>query len=636
MPFMHAHEAPVGDPFGLGGKFRYSAADGVWEDPGAPAFDYSDGEREESYLLHALAEARDLSCASDELPRYIRDWPSEYHLSPLRQNLLRGLRCGPTERILEVGSGAGAITRLLGETGASVLAVEGSPRRARLTRLRCRDLENVHVLNTHLQRLASPGGFDVATLIGVLEYAPRFFPGPEPALACLRHVRGLLKEGGALVIAIENRLGLKYWNGCTEDHTNGSFDSQHDLYAPGSAQTWGRGELCALLREAGLHGVEFNFPFPDYKLPRVLVSARALARSGFDAPAIFAPHASRDYLHAAAPMMSEQLVWPVLARNGLAGELANSFLVVASKGEPRRMWICGDWLARSFAAERRAAFRTQTVFRDEDDGIVVHRSLLCRAEAPPGPLRHRGAERGGYRSGRVYAARLARLVFENDAHERYLEYFARYAAYLAPATLRRAPDDRGFASFLPGDYFDCIPVNLIEDEDGRLQRFDQEWQFRDSLPLGYVLFRAVLHDVPRLRYLPDHRLFGGAANLGEFLRAVLERSGFPLGDAQYEWCIGTEQQVLEQVLTNGDRRNVRDELAAPLAATFPPLLDPLRARDGLARAAKQADLFAALESRLAQSEARVRLFEQSYSLKLGRALTGAFRPLRRLRPGRAR
>jgi SAM-dependent methyltransferase len=631
MQRMYAGETAVGDPFDLGANYRYSSAERIWEDPDAPAFDYSDGEQEEEYLLRVLGEARDLSCGSDELPRYVRDWASEYHLSPLRPNLLRGLRCGPSERILEVGSGAGAITRFLGETGAAVLALEGSPRRARLTRRRCRDLDNVQVLNTNLQRLRSPAAFDVVTLIGVLEYAPRYFAGPDPALRCLRHVRELLKEGGALVIAIENRLGLKYWNGCTEDHTNRTFDSQHDRYASGGVQTWGRGELCALLREAGLHGIEFNYPFPDYKLPRALVSAKGLTRTGFDAAAIFAPHASRDYLRAPAPMMSEQLLWPVLARNGLAGDLANSFLVVASKGEPRRMWICGDWLARSFAAERQAAFRTQTVFREEDDGIAVHRSLLCRTPAPQGPLQHVGAGRRAYRPGTVYASRLARLVFEDDAHQRYLEYLGRYLGFLEPVVVERTPDARGFARFVSGDFFDCLPVNLLEDHEGGLHRFNQEWNYTEPLPLGYLLFRAVIHDVPRLRYLPHHHLFGGAASMGEFLCQVLERVGLPLSRAQYDWCVEAEQRVLEQVLASGGRRDVRRELDDAIATAFPPLLDPLAARDALAHSAEQGRRIVELERLLADSEARHGFVENSATLKLGRALTRALRTLRHLR-----
>lgn len=627
---MGADNSGIADPFALAGRYRYAPAAGIWEDPQSPAFDYSDGEREEEYLQRVFSETRDLSCASDELTRHVRDWASEYHLSPLRANLLRGLRCGTNERILEVGSGAGAITRFLGETGATVLALEGSPRRARLTRQRCRDLGNVQVLNTNLQRFASPGAFDMVTLIGVLEYAPRYFEGPDPVQRCLRHVRNLLTDGGALVIAIENRLGLKYWNGCTEDHTNRLFDSQQDLYAPGGVQTWGRGELCAMLRAAGLHGIEFSFPFPDYKLPRVLVSAKGLTRKDFDAAALIAPLASRDYLRAPVPMMSEHLLWPVLARNGLAGELSNSFLVVASKGEPRRMWLCGDWLARSFSDDRRAAYRTQTVFREEDDGLVVHRSLLCGTAAPPGPLQHCGTGRCAYRPGKAYSARLAGLPFQEGAHERYLAYFARYAGFLEPFTIARTPDALGFTRFVPGDFFDSIPVNLIEDDEGRLHRLDREWKFLEPLPLGYLLFRAVLRDVPRLRYLPDHRLFGGAANLGEFLRRVLERIGIPLNGTQYDWCVRTEQRVLEQVLINGDRRNVRDELTAPLAAVFPPLLDPLAAREALAHAEDLTGRVVELKARLADSEARRTLLERSTSLKLGRALTGALRPLRRL------
>ena len=41
----------------------------------------------------------------------------------------------------------------------------------------------------------------------------------------LRRIAGHLAPGGKLVIAIENRLGLKYWAGCTEDHVGKYFES---------------------------------------------------------------------------------------------------------------------------------------------------------------------------------------------------------------------------------------------------------------------------------------------------------------------------------------------------------------------------------------------------------------------------
>jgi len=93
--------------------------------------DYADGA--EDRLLEILGQADDLSSLSDELAAQINDWPTRYHLARERSNLLRPLQIAAGLRVLEIGAGTGAISRYLGETGASVVALEGSLPRARAT-----------------------------------------------------------------------------------------------------------------------------------------------------------------------------------------------------------------------------------------------------------------------------------------------------------------------------------------------------------------------------------------------------------------------------------------------------------------------------------------------------------------------
>ena len=65
----------------------------------------------------------------------------------------------------------GAITRVLGESGAEVLALGGTLRRAEAARARTRDLENVEVLFENFKDFETNLKFDVITLVGVLAYA---------------------------------------------------------------------------------------------------------------------------------------------------------------------------------------------------------------------------------------------------------------------------------------------------------------------------------------------------------------------------------------------------------------------------------------------------------------------------------
>jgi hypothetical protein len=108
-------------------------------------FDYSDPDESERYLEAVIRASADRSFGSDELARHIRDWPSYYHLTARRGDLLRPFPSLLFGSVLEVGAGCGAITRFLGENAPSVVAVEGSARRARITAARCAGLPNVSV-----------------------------------------------------------------------------------------------------------------------------------------------------------------------------------------------------------------------------------------------------------------------------------------------------------------------------------------------------------------------------------------------------------------------------------------------------------------------------------------------------------
>ena len=92
----------------------HQVSSGVWIKDSDASFDYSDGEEAESYVAQSIAQVRDRGSLSIELASKIRDWSSEYHLSPLRSNLLRALNLDSRGPVLEIGAGCGAIPRDLG------------------------------------------------------------------------------------------------------------------------------------------------------------------------------------------------------------------------------------------------------------------------------------------------------------------------------------------------------------------------------------------------------------------------------------------------------------------------------------------------------------------------------------------
>lgn len=166
--------------------YRFRDDANIWVKPDEQSIGYSDGDAVEEKILSAIENAEDISLYSAELVKQQNDWPSRYHLSADRVNVLRPFAQSLAgAAVLELGCGCGAITRYLGELGAQVVAVEGSQRRAQIAASRCRDLENVSVVADRLQDLPFEKSFDVVTLIGVLEYSRVYVESVDPIQAVL-------------------------------------------------------------------------------------------------------------------------------------------------------------------------------------------------------------------------------------------------------------------------------------------------------------------------------------------------------------------------------------------------------------------------------------------------------------------
>src|SRR5210317_759869 len=86
----------------------------VWQRQEYKGIPYSDGDDVERRLKKIIQGAADVSVTSVELIGHCTDWPTRYHLSSQRANLLRPFEEQLVgKQILEIGAGCGAITRYL-------------------------------------------------------------------------------------------------------------------------------------------------------------------------------------------------------------------------------------------------------------------------------------------------------------------------------------------------------------------------------------------------------------------------------------------------------------------------------------------------------------------------------------------
>ncbi len=516
----------------------------VWLRQDAASLSYSDGSEVENRMLSILKNTEDVSTLSPQLANAIRDWPTEYHFSSARHNLLRPFAIGPRQRVLELGSGCGALTRYLGESGATVVAVEGSLPRAGITAERCRDLPNVSVYCDDLMAFEAEGSFDYVLLIGVLEWTPVFMAGDEPVGRTLSVAARYLAEDGTLLLAIENRLGLKYFNGCAEDHIGIPYFGIHDLYGRGTPVTFGRAQISTYLRAAGFQEQEFFHPFPDYKLPGLILSEAGSKDVRLRQADLLLPYAGWGCQETYHRAFDEALVWQSIAANGLMGEFSNSFLIRARKSVSSPV----DWLVKAYGrTQRHTAFLTESTITPGDGGSleVTKRSLYPDVSTPIGLFRQ-VLEDSTYLHGRLLEGDIRRAFAQGADIDDLAVPFLPWIAFLRH---HEAPCTEGIPC-LPGHFVDCVPANLIVGEDGELHFIDREWICVQPVPLAWVTIRGIM--IASRSCLDNSALAGMSCR--SFIEVIASRAGLIFSEADYvaasamearfhEFCYGAEKVV---------------------------------------------------------------------------------------------
>ena len=280
---------------------------------------YSDGDIEDEILNIVKTNSEFMNILAKDIR-----WPILYHLSPQRRNLLEWYNFNKRCNLLEIGAGCGALTGLFCEKVDRVVAVELSRRRAEIIAQRHKDKSNLEIIVGNFNDIKLDEKFDYITLIGVLEYAAQYTQSGKPHGDFLKKINNCLKPGGVVIIAIENRFGLKYWAGAGEDHSGKIFDSLEDYIDTEGVVTFSKDELTKLLQDAGYTRVEFFYPVPDYKMPKQLFSDDKLPFSGeLGLIGTCFPAYDKERV----TLFNEKLVYNNLIKNNKFDFFANSFLL---------------------------------------------------------------------------------------------------------------------------------------------------------------------------------------------------------------------------------------------------------------------------------------------------------------------
>lgn len=422
-----------------------------------------------------------------------KNWPILYHLSPMRENIVDWIPMKKSDKVLEVGSGCGAITGLLSRKSDSVTCVELSIKRSLINAYRHSECENVtiHVGNFKEIEPDLPKDFDYICLIGVFEYGQSYIGGEHPYQDFLNILLPHLKEGGRIIIAIENRYGMKYFAGCKEDHLGTYFSGIENYTAGDGVRTFGRRGLEKIFRSCKIPEYHFYYPYPDYKFMTTLYSDAYLPGKGE------LSNNMRNFDRDRMVLFDEKNAFDGVVEEGLFSLFSNSYIAVIGKGF--------DIKYVKYSNDRAPEYAIRTEISRNDGGDVTVRkyplseaakehvrgmSLACEnltdkykggsLEINKCTLEEQGDElyaQFEFVQG-VPLSELLDKCLEQDDLEGFHKYFRQYVEKI------------GYNSDYPVADFDLIFANILVHK-GVWTLIDYEWTFGKPISVKELAFRAI-------------------------------------------------------------------------------------------------------------------------------------------------
>lgn len=139
---------------------------------------------------------------------------------------------------------------------------------------------------------------------------------------CLDKLLSIKKNNGTLLLALENKLGMKYFAGCQEEQRGGYYIGIEDYSKwDNTIQPLSKKELEDIIMEFKNVSCKFYYPYPDYKYPTMIYTDDCLPKEG---------ELSRNTRNVDMDryvMFDEARAFDSVIKAGLFPEFSNSYLI---------------------------------------------------------------------------------------------------------------------------------------------------------------------------------------------------------------------------------------------------------------------------------------------------------------------
>lgn len=427
-----------------------------------------------------------------------------FHLSDLRTGLISWYDFSPAASILEIGAGFGALTGILCQKCAQVTAIEYSLFRAETICERYPGMENLKVYAASMHDIPVKESFDYILLAGGLETIADGSFDPIHYADYIKYLKRFLNPGGILLIAVENRYGLRYFCGAKEPYTHIPFSGIRKNMGNARGRSFSKRELEDILYRAKVEHWKFYYPLPDYKLPQLIYTDAHLPDNNVTERLL------SYYVDPQVLLASENELYDDIVANAVFPFFANSYFVEI--GENSR--FCSvEYAALSTDRGRERAFVTSI----HEDGKVYKRPVYNEGigyakkvaeqtwalEKQGIPLVTHSWDGRGIVMPKIEAPTLSNYIKKvirtnPDELVQIIDQLWQLIRQSSPqvsaeknALASTGSEDLSWGPILAKAYLELIPLNAFF-KNGQFLFFDQEY-IRENYPAKYILFRALYY-----------------------------------------------------------------------------------------------------------------------------------------------
>lgn len=204
------------------------------------------------------------------------------YVSPLRKILFEWYPFKQDCNILEIGGNVGELTGFFCEAGRSVFSIEPNDARREILQQRCEKYGNLRAENIQFKEIPKLGVFDYIIIHNCFGYLKKYFSTSDTYVDFFKMLYSSLNAGGRILIATNNRIGLKYLSGAVEEYTGKMYSGINNFDGYNQVRTFTKMELTAILERAGIEQYKFYYPFPSCVFPTEIHTSESLKYFSYD------------------------------------------------------------------------------------------------------------------------------------------------------------------------------------------------------------------------------------------------------------------------------------------------------------------------------------------------------------------